>query len=78
MKKSIIGLLWGESTLKVMAILYDSVITAFLLQFGLKNTQIGLLWSVVLLSSAKTDVVGTIANASTAVLTSSVLFILLP
>ncbi len=50
MKKSIIGLLWGESTLKVMAILYDSVITAFLLQFGLKNTQIGLLWSVVLLT----------------------------
>lgn len=37
MKKSIIGLLWGESTLKVMAILYDSVITAFLLQFGLKK-----------------------------------------
>ena len=28
MKKSIIGLLWGESALKVMAILYDSVITA--------------------------------------------------
>ena len=49
MKKSTIGLLWGESTLKVMAILYDSVITAFLLQLGLKNTQIGLLWSIVLL-----------------------------
>ena len=27
MKKSIIGLLWGESTLKVMSILYNSVIT---------------------------------------------------
>lgn len=27
MKKSIIGLLWGESTLKVMAILYDEVIS---------------------------------------------------
>ena len=55
MKKSIIGLLWGESTLKVMAILYDSVITAFLLQFGLKNTQIGLLWSVVLLTQMLFD-----------------------
>jgi len=50
MRKSIIGLVWGESTLKVMSILYDSVITAFLLQLGLKNTQIGLLWSVVLLT----------------------------
>lgn len=49
MKKSIIGLIWGESSLKVMAILYNSVITAFLLQLGLKNTQIGLLWSIVLL-----------------------------
>ena len=55
MKKSIIGLLWGESTLKVMAILYDSVITAFLLQLGLKNTQIGLLWSVVLLTQMLFD-----------------------
>ena len=55
MKKSIIGLLWGESTLKVMAILYDSVITAFLLQFGLKNTQIGLLWSIVLLTQMLFD-----------------------
>lgn len=55
MKKSIIGLLWGESTLKVMSILYDSVITAFLLQFGLKNTQIGLLWSVVLLTQMLFD-----------------------
>lgn len=27
MKKSIIGLLWGESTLKVMSILYDEVIS---------------------------------------------------
>jgi len=50
MRKSIIGLVWGESTLKVMSILYNSVITAFLLQLGLKNTQIGLLWSVVLLT----------------------------
>ena len=55
MKKSIIGLVWGESTLKVMAILYDSVITAFLLPFGLKNTQIGLLWSVVLLTQMLFD-----------------------
>jgi len=55
MKKSIIGLLWGESTLKVMAILYDSVITAFLLQFGLKNTQIGLLWSIILLTQMLFD-----------------------
>ena len=55
MKKSIIGLLWGESTLKVMSILYDSVITAFLLQLGLKNIQIGLLWSVVLLTQMLFD-----------------------
>ena len=55
MKKSIIGLLWGESALKVMSILYDSVITAFLLQLGLKNTQIGLLWSVVLLTQMLFD-----------------------
>ncbi len=55
MKKSIIGLIWGESTLKVMAILYDSVITAFLLQLGLKNTQIGLIWSVVLLTQMLFD-----------------------
>ena len=63
MKKSIIGLLWGESALKVMAILYDSVITAFLLQFGLKNTQIGLLWSIVLLTQMLFDYpTGSFAN----------------
>ena len=63
MKKSIIGLLCGESTLKVMSILYDSVITAFLLQFGLKNTQIGLLWSVVLLTQMLFDYpTGSFAN----------------
>ncbi len=55
MKKTIIGLLWEESALKVMLILYDSVITAFLLQFGLKNTQIGLLWSVVLVTQMLFD-----------------------
>lgn len=55
MKKGIVGLIWGESTLKVMTILYNSVITAFLLQFGLKNTQIGLIWSIVLLTEMLFD-----------------------
>lgn len=55
MRKSIIGLIWGESAIKVMAILYNSVITAFLLQLGLKNTQIGLIWSVVLLTQMLFD-----------------------
>lgn len=50
MKKSLVGLLWGESSLKITSILYSSVITAFLLQQGLKNTQIGILWSIVLFS----------------------------
>lgn len=36
MKKSIIGLLWGESTLKVMAILYDEVISYIFAQFPIK------------------------------------------
>lgn len=48
MKRSIVGLIWGESSLKVIGILYNSVITAFLLKLGLKNTQIGLIWSVIL------------------------------
>lgn len=55
MKKSIIGLIWGESAIKVMAILYNSVITAFLLQLGLKNTQIGLTWSIVLFTQMLFD-----------------------
>lgn len=44
------GLLWGESSFKISSILYGSVITAFLLQLGLKNAQIGILWSIVLCS----------------------------
>lgn len=55
MKRNAWGLLWGEASLKISAILYSSVITAFLLQSGLKNTEIGILWSVVLFSQMLFD-----------------------
>lgn len=50
MKKNFIGLIWGESSYNISSILYSSVITAFLLQLGINNTQIGLIWSLVLFS----------------------------
>ncbi|WP_442567761.1 MFS transporter [Fusobacterium sp.] len=40
----------GESSYNISSILYSSVITAFLLQLGINNTQIGLIWSLVLFS----------------------------
>jgi len=50
MKKNFIGLIWGETSYNVSSILYSSVITAFLLQLGINNTQIGFIWSLVLFS----------------------------
>ena len=50
MKKNFIGLIWGETSYNISSILYSSVITAFLLQLGINNTQIGLIWSLVLFS----------------------------
>ena len=50
MKKNFIGLIWGESSYNISSILYSSVITAFLLQLGINNTQIGFIWSLVLFS----------------------------
>lgn len=50
MKKNFIGLIWGESSYNISSILYSSVITAFLLQLSINNTQIGLIWSLVLFS----------------------------
>ncbi|MGP1429867.1 MAG: MFS transporter [Fusobacterium sp.] len=44
------GLICGESSYNISSILYSSVITAFLLQLGINNTQIGLIWSLVLFS----------------------------
>ncbi|SQC98869.1 Uncharacterised protein [Fusobacterium necrophorum subsp. necrophorum] len=49
-RNNVIALLWGESSLKISSILYGSVITAYLLQVGLTNYQIGILWSIVLFS----------------------------
>ncbi|MDK4492288.1 MFS transporter, partial [Fusobacterium necrophorum] len=49
-RNNVIALLWGESSLKISSILYGSVITAYLLQEGLTNYQIGILWSIVLFS----------------------------
>ncbi|KXA17083.1 transporter, major facilitator family protein [Fusobacterium equinum] len=46
--KNIIALVWGESSLKISSILYSSVITAYLLQIGLTNYKIGILWSIIL------------------------------
>ncbi|SQC98856.1 Uncharacterised protein [Fusobacterium necrophorum subsp. necrophorum] len=40
-RNNVIALLWGESSLKISSILYGSVITAYLLQVGLTNYQIG-------------------------------------
>lgn len=50
MKKKFIGLIWGETSYSISSILYSSVITAFLLQLGINNTQIGFIWSLVLFS----------------------------
>ena len=50
MKKNFIGLIWGETSYNISSILYSSVITAFLLQLGINNTQIGFIWSLVLFS----------------------------
>ena len=50
MKKNFIGLIWGETSYSISSILYSSVITAFLLQLGINNTQIGFIWSLVLFS----------------------------
>lgn len=50
MKKNFIGLIWGETSYNISSILYSSVITAFLLQLGINNTQIGIIWSLVLFS----------------------------
>jgi multidrug resistance protein 2 len=50
MKKKFIGLIWGETSYNISSILYSSVITAFLLQLGINNTQIGFIWSLVLFS----------------------------
>ena len=50
MKKNFIGLIWGETSYNISSILYSSVITAFLLQLGINNTQIGFMWSLVLFS----------------------------
>ena len=50
MKKNLIGLIWGEASYNISSILYSSVITAFFLQLGINNTQIGLIWSLVLFS----------------------------
>lgn len=50
MKKNFIGLIWGETSYNISSILYNSVITAFLLQLGINNTQIGFIWSLVLFS----------------------------
>ena len=50
MKKNFIGLIWGETSYNISLILYSSVITAFLLQLGINNTQIGFIWSLVLFS----------------------------
>lgn len=50
MKKIFIGLIWGETSYNISSILYSSVITAFLLQLGINNTQIGFIWSLVLFS----------------------------
>ena len=50
MKKNFIGLIWGETSYNISSILYGSVITAFLLQLGINNTQIGFIWSLVLFS----------------------------
>lgn len=50
MKKNFIGLIWGETSYNISSILYISVITAFLLQLGINNTQIGFIWSLVLFS----------------------------
>lgn len=50
MKKNFFGLIWGETSYNISSILYSSVITAFLLQLGINNTQIGFIWSLVLFS----------------------------
>lgn len=50
MKKIFFGLIWGETSYNISSILYSSVITAFLLQLGINNTQIGFIWSLVLFS----------------------------
>ena len=50
MKKNFISLIWGETSYNISSILYSSVITAFLLQLGINNTQIGFIWSLVLFS----------------------------
>lgn len=50
MKKIFFGLIWGETSYNISSILYSSVITAFLLQLGINNTQIGFMWSLVLFS----------------------------
>lgn len=50
MKKNFTGLIWGETSYNISSILYSSVITAFLLQLGINNTQIGFIWSLVLFS----------------------------
>ena len=43
-------MIWGETSYNISSILYSSVITAFLLQLGINNTQIGFIWSLVLFS----------------------------
>ena len=51
MKKNFIGLIWGETSYNISSILYSSVITAFLLQLGINNTQIGFIWSSFIFSN---------------------------
>ena len=55
-ERSEAGLYFGKTAVRIPAVLYGAVITAFLQQSGFTGTQIGTIWSLILLTTTIVDV----------------------